>query len=928
MWFRSTSDIPKTHSRPRSRRAPPRPASSRLLLEELEDRRLLSFATAVGYTAGTGPDAVVGGDFNGDGKLDIAIANQSSSTVSVLLGNGDGTFQAAKNSATGNGPTSLAVGDFNGDGKLDLVTANNADLSVLLGKGDGTFQAATSITLGTNPQSVAVGDFNGDGKLDLGVTSNVYYPGPVSYFGGTYPGSWGGQANVLLGNGAGGFGTPSTTTLPSGFHGGTALADFNGDGKLDFATANLDYSQVEVLPGTGTGALGTAAGYDTDTVPLALTAADVNGDGKPDLVAANGARDVNVLVNDGSGGFDTLVHNNAGDYAATVTATDLNGDGKPDLVTTDPNNNSVGVLLGNGDGSFRSVPSAAAGASPEGAAAGDFDGDGKPDLAVADYGAGVSVLLNTGDWRSLQLGGFPATMTAGQPQSLIVTALDSDGNPLTNYTGTVHFQSSDPQADLPADYTFTTGDHGTRTFDVTLKMAGTWSLSVADTNTAVFSDTLGGLTVYPGAVHSFQVAGFPSPISAGDEGTFTVTAFDAYGNQATNYTGTVHFTSSDGQAVLPGDFTFSGYEDGSVTFFASLNTVGLQSLTVADAAHPAATGAQTGIRVLPWATVSGPNAGLTNQTLTFTLGAGGAPAGTVFTYAIDWNDDGVVDQTVNGPSSTTVTHSFAGGGTYFVQVTATAHLGGADYTSTVAEQALNVYAVTVAVQADPGDATRSALVVQGSTTDDSLEFRPAAGNGITVVIGGSFLGTYTAPGGATFAHLLVFGNGGNDGIYLESGLAVPALVFGGDGNDVLDASGSTANNVLVGGAGSDWLVGGGGRDLLIGGLGADTVRGNGGDDIIIGGTTTYDGNVQALLAILREWGRTDADYTTRVKHLQGRLSGGLSGSYLLTSTTVDDDNSIDSLSGGAGQDWFFVGGKGKRGDKVTDSARGEVTTSI
>src|SRR5262249_28411583 len=136
-----------------------------------------SFSAPGGYAAGTSPDAVVTNDFNRDGRLDLAVANYSSSTISVLLGNGDGTFQAARNDATGANPRSLAVGDFNGDGNLDAVTAHAGHLSVRRGNGDGPPGPPAGIDVGSGPQSVAVGDFNADGKLDLGVTSNFYYPG-------------------------------------------------------------------------------------------------------------------------------------------------------------------------------------------------------------------------------------------------------------------------------------------------------------------------------------------------------------------------------------------------------------------------------------------------------------------------------------------------------------------------------------------------------------------------------------------------------------------------------------------------------------------------------------------------------------------------------------------------------------------------------
>ena len=237
--------------------------------------------------------------------------------------------------------------------------------------------------------------------------------------------------------------------------------------------------------------------------------------------------------------------------------------------------------------------------------------------------------------------------------------------------------------------------------------------------------------------------------------------------------------------------------------------------------------------------------------------------------------------------------------------------------------------MTVTVQTDPGDATKSALVVRGTETDYYLTLSPGAGNAIALSVSFNSVGSYSAPGGAAFGHLLVYGYGAGVTIQLTGGLAVPAFLFGSDSHDTLDASGSVANNVLVGGAGIDRLYGGSGRDLLIGGLGADTLVAGSGGDILIGGYTNYDADLTALCAIMKEWGRTDADYNTRVKHLQGTLSGGLNGSYRLTATTVHDDNALDSLYGGAGMDWFFVGGNGKnKKDKVYNQVSGEVITTL
>ena len=163
------------------------------------------------YSVGINPNSVAVGDFNGDGKLDLAVANSFDNFVSVLLGKGDGTFQAAVNYGTGSGPLSVAVGDFNGDGKLDLVVTNAFDnnVSVLLGNGDGTFQAAVNYGAGSAPNSVAVGDFNGDGKLDLAVANN---------------GS--NNLSVLLGNGDGTFQAAVNYSAGKGPY-SVAVGDFN-----------------------------------------------------------------------------------------------------------------------------------------------------------------------------------------------------------------------------------------------------------------------------------------------------------------------------------------------------------------------------------------------------------------------------------------------------------------------------------------------------------------------------------------------------------------------------------------------------------------------------------------------------------------------------------------------------------------------------
>jgi hypothetical protein len=197
---------------------------------------------------------------------------------------------------------------------------------------------------------------------------------------------------------------------------------------------------------------------------------------------------------------------------------------------------------------------------------------------------------------SFQVNGFPSPTTAGQSGSFTVTALDSSGHVATGYTGTVHFTSSDTQAVLPANYTFTTADQGVHTFTATLDTAGTQSLTVTDTTSGGVTGSQSGITVNSAAANSLVLSGFSSPTTAGVAHNFTVTARDAYGNTASGYTGTIHFTSSDGQASLPADYTFTGGDAGSHSFSATLKTAGSESLTATDTGS-GMSGSQTGITV-------------------------------------------------------------------------------------------------------------------------------------------------------------------------------------------------------------------------------------------------------------------------------------------------------------------------------------------
>jgi hypothetical protein len=371
------------------------------------------------FQAAIGPESVAIGDLNGDGQLDLATANRNVNNVSVLLGDGTGSFGMPTNFQVGSGPRSVALGDLDGDGDLDLAVANRlaSNVSTLLGDGTGSFapQANSPFMVGNDPRSVALGDLDGDGNLDL-VTAN----------------SGSNTVSILLGDGTGSFAPQANSPFPVGAAPeSVAIGDLNGDGQLDLATANRNVNNVSVLLGDGTGSFVPEANspFQVGTSPESVAIGDLNGDGQPDLAVANrNGNNVSVLLGDGTGSFGMQTTFTTGARPSFVAIGDLDGDGNPDLAVTNATEHTVSVLINStAPGAmtpiFAAKTDSITGTGPESVAIDDIDGDGDLDIAVANFGSNnVSVFLVTGTFVRTD---FPV---GAAPESVATGDLDGNGN--------------------------------------------------------------------------------------------------------------------------------------------------------------------------------------------------------------------------------------------------------------------------------------------------------------------------------------------------------------------------------------------------------------------------------------------------------------------------------------------------------------------
>ncbi len=581
-----------------------------------------SFRARLSFPVGANPGSVAVEEFNGDGRQDLVVANfgvsPSEDTVVVLLGNGDGTFQDARQLNTRGG--SVAVGEFNGDGRQDLAVANGGvrpsegTVSVLLGNGDGTFQDARIVRAGSTPTNVAVADVNGDGRHDLAVVNSDVA---------------GSTMIVLVGNGDGSF--PDARHFPAGASPySVAVGDFNRDGRPDLATANLESANVSVLLGNGNGSFQAARNFSSGNRPRSVAVGDFNGDGRQDLVTANNTNPgtVSVLLGNGDGTFQNAQNFLAGTYPHSVAVADVNGDGRQDLAVTNLESANVSVFLGNGDGTFQNGMNFEAGARPVAVAVADFNRDDRLDLVTGNFGFPftMSLLLGNGD------GSFQAPRqfgAGGNSRSVVVGDLNGDSRldlAVANYSDNVSVMLGNGDGSFQAAQNFPAGSRATSVALGDFNADGLPDLAVVSSGTVrvlvgngdgTFQPTNGSYVAGRGpqfvAVADFDGDNFadlavansnsndvsvllnkpveyfyPWPdfgtVTAGAPFDLYVLALDGSFNLVPQYTGQIWFWTSDPLAMTPELYRFQPSDQGIASFPGgiTLRTPGTQYVLVFD----------------------------------------------------------------------------------------------------------------------------------------------------------------------------------------------------------------------------------------------------------------------------------------------------------------------------------------------------------
>jgi len=865
------------------------------------------FATGVAQTlagASSSPIRLAVADLDADGKLDLITAERASVSstqgVAVYYGNGNGMFTGREFRLLG-AVTSVAVADMNGDLILDVVagtdSSNLATSGIAVFRGTGargfdnsTLWLARSFAVGAAGRAVDdfhIADIDGDGDRDIvatvisparaliwrntGIWNNPMIPGLASPI---QPGDPTSSSTS----------TPTRIPMPGGdLSEFTALADVNGDGKLDLITGDaggrIAYGETNpttpemFLPSIafGLGTLGTAK----DT-----TAVDLDGDGRLDVFAGRyGVVDPNLYFRYGIGDITpdpaavfnpatsfisgtislagtpgTQPSNDTGARGAwQIETADLNGDGLPEIVGTDPATGRVFVLksrLGAPEATFDFAPSEAG---------------GEPSLVLSEttVAEGASVM---------------ATVTfhvCGSPDDQLVVIDWGDGttSSSTDDAAEIVFDPMTSTATFTATHAFAddTGAGPGRVVTATVS---------DDDDSASKTETVIVTNVAPTLVVGSPAVGVSEGQTASVGGTWSDVSAD-----------TVTLTASLGWVTRNADGTWAWSYDATDDLPPTTVTI---TAADEDGGASTATFTLTVANVAPTASIDGPSLAVRNHSVSF---AGTSDDVAADTQSFAWTVTNALGTVVATGFEANFAFIPAAEGTYTVTLTATDDDCGSG-------------TATASLQVAAADLIGGDLLVGGTSDNDVILVGGLFG--VTeVFVNGTFIGPFVFAG-----RILIEAGDGNDLVTVFD--SHDARIDGGDGDDAL--MGGSGNDVLLGGAGDDLLVGGAGRDLLVGGNGADRLVGNAQDDILIAGRLAFNDVDAATDAVMAEW-TSARNYQDRIENLSGgeyasatRANGN---TFLIFDSTVVNDEGLsrDMLTGASGDDWFFFWSPE---DKATD----------